>query len=304
MKAIQTFWTKPFIKPASCSFESRYQGGFNDDKQFIYTWALSLLSIKEFFPKVHLVTDKEGKKSWIDFFEFPYDSYSTELDKISDLPTDFWAAGKLLTYASTEEPFVHFDVDVVLGKLFDISMLDYDLVVEFHYDDRYLKRYEKIIQKLISSNAFFSKEILIKFKNPSFSYNDYNLGIMGGKDFHFINSYANKAFKDLNANLTLPKDKITCSFLNCIYEQHYLYVETKMASKKVNTLIENSIQFDVDYQKQKIEEGVNQFDFVHFHGGYKRLYPNKSEIWLKKLYPGFFNQIKEKIAFIDSKKLK
>jgi hypothetical protein len=305
MKVIQSFWTKPFTNPASTSFESRFQGGFNEDKQFIYTWALSLLSIKEYFPSVHLVTDTPGEKAWIEFFEFPYDSYSTGLDEIEDMPSDFWGAGKLQTYASTNDPFVHFDVDVILGKEFKSSILENNLIAEFQYDDSLLKRYELIVQKLVSSKVVMSTEILETIRQPYFSYSDYNLGITGGRDLEFMNNYAKKALADLRKNIAYASknDKIQCSFLNCFFEQFYFYIEATNQSKKVDKLIEKTILVDVDYQKQKIASGIKHLDFVHLHGGYKRLYPNLSEKWLSELYPDFYRHLQKKLAYIESRSL-
>jgi hypothetical protein len=305
MRIIQSFWTKPFVNPSSKTFESRFQGGFIEDKQFIYTWALSLLSIKEQFPQVHLITDQLGKKAWIDFFEFPYDSYSIELTALNDFPTDFWAAGKLYSYSKVKEPFIHIDVDVILGRLFDHSKLDSDLLVEFHYDDQKLNRYNTIIEKLVNSNIKMSSECMQMINQKDFNYNDYNLGITGGNDFAFYNRYAKKASSDLQKNLPLadPKDKITASFFNCFFEQFYFYNQVKKESRAVTKLIENTILEDIDYQKCKIESGINNCDFIHLHGGFKRIYPTLAEKWLKEIYPSFYQHINSKLAYINSTKI-
>jgi hypothetical protein len=148
-----------------------------------------------------------------------------------------------------------------------------------------------------------SPEILEIIRLPYFSYSDYNLGITGGRDFEFMNNYAKKALEDLrkNKDYASNNDKILCSFLNCFFEQFYFYVDAKNQSKKVDKLIEKTIHVDVDYQKQKIEAGINHLDFVHLHGGYKRLNPNLSEKWLSELYPDFFKQIQKKLAYIESR---
>lgn len=197
MKIIQSFWTPPFVNPASSLFESRNMGGFQNEKDFLFTWLLSILRLKEFFPEVHLVTDERGKRAWIDFFEFPYDSWSTELECLSEIPTDLWAIGKLKTYSLMKEPFVHFDVDFILGDLFDSSILDNDVIAEFHFSDVNLGRYVQIIKKLKASEAKMPEYIRSKLSSFEFVYEDYNMGITGGKDFVFFNNYASEALKFL-----------------------------------------------------------------------------------------------------------
>lgn len=304
MKVIQSFWSKPFVHPASNTLEARYQGGFINESQFIYTWALSLLSLKEVFSSIHLNTDEKGKKAWIDFFELPYDTYSTELNEIDFFPSDLWASGKLYTYANVKEPFVHFDIDVVVGKKFDRNKLENDLFVEFQYDDSLLKRYNIIIKKLLSYGIKMSPEFLEILSDNNFVYKDYNMGITGGYDYSFFNKYAQQSLSYLNENLPFCQtiDNVTKSFLNCFFEQYNFYAATLSDSKIVNKLVENNIIIDCDYQKQKIDAGFGNFDFVHFHGGYKRLYPEISEKWLKEYFPEFYNNINEKLKFIYSNK--
>lgn len=302
MKIIQTFWSKPFAFPAANSLEARFQGGFPNDSQFIYTWALSLLSIKEVFSHVHLNTDEKGKKAWIDFFEFPYDSYSTEMDSIEEFPSELWSTGKLLTYARIKEPFVHFDVDVVLGKHFDKDKFEQELFVEFKYDDCILKRYDSIIHKLLNYEIQMSPEFKEIIAQSNFSYNDFNLGITGGYDYDFFNRYAQNALNNLKLNIPFLQkiDGTTKSFLNCFFEQFCFYETSRIESKCVEKILENTLKLDFDYQKHKIDSGYGNFDFVHFHGGYKRLYPELSGKWLKQYYPDYYKNINEKIAYINS----
>lgn len=303
MRIIQSFWSKPFSFPAANSLESRSQGGFLNESQFIYTWALSLLSLKEVFSHVHLNTDEKGKKAWIDFFEFPYDSYSTDMGAIEDFPSDLWSTGKLLTYAGIKEPFAHFDVDVVLGRHFDIHKLEHDLFVEFHYDDCILKRYGTIIHELLNYEIKMSREFKGTIAQSDFVYNDYNMGITGGFDYDFFNRYAKNALNNLKSNLPILQnvDRTTQSFLNCFFEQYCFYETSRIESKCVNKLVETTLNLDFDYQKHKIDSGFRNFDFVHFHGGYKRLYPDLSGKWLKEYYPEYYRNINEKIAFINSR---
>ena len=89
MKIIQSFWSKPFENPFDDSFESRFMGGFPLKRYFIYTWALSILRLKEHFNKIHLVTDDFGKQLMIDALGFPYSTFSTELNEISNIPSKF-----------------------------------------------------------------------------------------------------------------------------------------------------------------------------------------------------------------------
>jgi hypothetical protein len=300
MKIIQSFWTPPFVKSASNLFESRYMGGFQNERNFFFTWALSILRLKEFFPEVHLITDERGKRAWIDFFEFPYDSWSTELECLADIPTDLWAIGKLKTYSLMKEPFVHFDIDFILGDLFDRSVLDSDVIAEFHFSDIHLKRYVQIIKKLYSSEAKMPESVGTAISSLGFVYEDYNMGITGGNDFIFFNNYASEALKFLNNTLPFNQcdDKVLFSFLNCFYEQYLFFNECRVKNKKVTLLIDRTINRDIDYQAKWIESGLSKFNFVHLHGGFKFLHPNISEVWLKKSYPDFYKKLCHKLDSI------
>jgi hypothetical protein len=296
MKVIQTFWTKPFTNPSSNLFESRFMGGFVEEKHLLFTWALSLMRLKEHFSEIHLVTDNQGKKVWIDFFELPYTSYSTNLETINSWPSDLWGVGKLKTYSKINEPFVHFDVDVILGDKFDKSKLDVNLIAEFHYSDIWLNRYQSVLKRMIDGEIKAPQKILDEISSFGFYYNDYNLGITGGRNFTFFQGYAENSLNYLNLNLPLKSsDKILNSFLNCFFEQYLFYQKIKEQNESISLLIEKTLDRDIDYQKKWIEGGIRDFEFVHLHGMYKVLYPTISEKWLKEYYPQEFKRISKKL---------
>ena len=293
MKIIQSFWSKPFQTPYKNSFDSRAMGGFPFKRHFIYTWALSILRLKEHFQEVHLVTDDFGKQLMIDVFALPYTSFSTELNALDDMPTQFWCAGKLYVSAYTKCPFLHFDGDLILGDLFDKSILKQPLVAEFHYEDK-PKNYEKVINQLCEPNAnlLVFNEIKETISKPDFIYNEYNLGIVGGNDYEFLNVYAEKSLDMVaqNKNILLP-DTVPVSFINCLIEQFNFYRMAQESNKKVTLCIEKKFDSTFDYQASILNQVTTDFSFVHLHGNYKLNYHELPERWLKHYYPDVYERI-------------
>jgi hypothetical protein len=63
-----------------------------------------------------LVTDSPGKAMLVEDLGLRFTTVTTELDRLSDQDSDWWALGKLVAYSVQETPFVHLDADVFLWK--------------------------------------------------------------------------------------------------------------------------------------------------------------------------------------------
>lgn len=293
MKIIQSFWSKPFQTPFDESFDSRFMGGFPLKRHFIYTWALSILRLKEQFQDIHLVTDDFGKKLMIDVFDFPYSSFSTELNNIEHIPSKFWCAGKLYVFSTQKVPFVHFDGDVILGDLFDKNILSERIVAEYHYEDK-PKMYDKVLGHIKSDNSsvIITESIKKILNDDSFVYNDFNLGIIGGNYYPFINQYAQQSLKLIELNKKLiTSDDLPTSFLNCFVDQFIFYNLAKSKNEKISLCINQKFDSIYDYQAEILNQLTTNFSFVHFHSTYKLNYYNVPEKWLKKYYKEMYDKI-------------
>ncbi len=293
MKIIQSFWSKPFQNPYDNSFESRFMGGFPLKRYFIYTWALSVLRLKEHFKDVHLITDDFGKQLMIDALEFPYSSCTVNLNEIEHISSRFWCAGKLYVFSKIKEPFLHFDGDLILGNLFDKNIISKNIIAEYHYEDK-PKSYEKTLNNIRGANSSFrtTPDLQKIINKKTFIYNDYNLGIIGGKAHSFFNDYAIESLKLLELNKNLPDvEEISNSFLNCFIEQFMFYNFVQSRNEKIDLCIEQKFDRIYDYQKHILDKMTTEFSFIHLHNEYKLKYYTLPEKWLKYYYRDVYDKI-------------
>jgi hypothetical protein len=298
MKIIQSFWSKPFQFPYNQSSDSRSMGGFPLKRYFIYTWAMSILRLKEHFKEVHLVTDDYGKQLLINTFEFPYSSVATDLNDLEDMPSQFWCAGKLSVFSKAEFPFLHFDGDVILGDTFDKSILTAPIIAEYHYEDK-PRNYEKLIHHIKSdeSTLLVSTQIKDTLNDPNFIYNDYNLGIIGGNDYAFLNAYGNDSLNMIAQNKSMVIDgNLPVSFINCFVDQFNFYNRSKLKHKEVELCIKGKFDSTYDYQGSILKQITTDFSFVHLHSNYKLSYYELPEKWLSYYYPKEYAKINKIIA--------
>jgi hypothetical protein len=293
MKVLQSFWSKPFQSPHDESFDSRFMGGFPLKRHFIYTWALSILRLRDHFEYVHLVTDDFGKHLMMDVFQFPYTSCSTELENIKAIPAQFWCAGKLYVFSETNEEFIHFDGDVILGDLFNKNITHENVIAEYQYEDK-PGMYNKVLSYIRSqsSNLNITPEIRQIITKENFIYNDYNLGIVGGKNYHFLNDYATESLKLIETNKNLiTSEYLPTSFLNCFIDQFIFFNLSKSKNLKVSLCLKDKFNTNYDYQKHILHSLTTKFSFVHLHSTYKINYYQIPEKWLKFYYPHVYDKI-------------
>lgn len=108
MKAVWSFWTKPY-------FANRHSDWCSAWDHWL-AWGLSLATASRHYPDTHLVTDDEGARILVDELQLPFRRVSTELNGMRDEDPQWWALGKLEAYRLQTEPFVHIDTDVFLWK--------------------------------------------------------------------------------------------------------------------------------------------------------------------------------------------
>jgi hypothetical protein len=108
MRAVWSFWTKPFRAHYSCMWAS--------EKHHLLAWVLSVEAARKHYPDTSLVTDDEGAQMLVDGLGLAFEHTSTELNALDDEDAGWWTLGKLYAYRSQVSPFVHIDNDVFLWK--------------------------------------------------------------------------------------------------------------------------------------------------------------------------------------------
>lgn len=172
MKAVYTHWTRP--KPMRI---------FDADR-----WALSTHHARRLFGAVSVVTDSQGARQF-DRIGLEFDHVDTRLDSLTDISTDFWAAGKLITYSIQEEPFFHLDDDVFLFGHLPARILEAGLFAQSpEVEGKELEYYK-------GSISAFSADDLDGFVAPIDDWAAFNAGIFGGHDLEFFSRYCTKSLE-------------------------------------------------------------------------------------------------------------
>ncbi len=108
MNAVWSFWSKPYLRARKSIWDS--------EKQHFLSWILSFHQGRKFFSKTLLFTDDHGAKMLVDGLQLEFDVVSTSLNILDNYDPSWWALGKIYTYGSQYEPFIHIDNDVFLWK--------------------------------------------------------------------------------------------------------------------------------------------------------------------------------------------
>jgi len=106
MRAVWSFWTKPF-------FAERRSSWFSEFHHWL-AWGLSVDAAARHYPDTQLVTDDAGARLLIDKLKLPFARVSTALNSLDGEDPGWWALGKLEAYRIQKSPFVHIDTDVFL----------------------------------------------------------------------------------------------------------------------------------------------------------------------------------------------
>lgn len=86
------------------------------NKEYAYIAKLSSLLLKEHYGKVTLYTN-EKHKSAFELMNFPYE-YNTKV--LSKEKAKIFSEVKLRTFAAQDKPYIHFDLDTIVGTKLDI----------------------------------------------------------------------------------------------------------------------------------------------------------------------------------------
>jgi len=221
---IQSFWSKPFLSDSKDP-NSRFKGGWLNEKYFYFSMALSCLKFKEFYGEVNLYTDSKGKHILNKTLDIPYSNFINCFDKLENVNEKLWAFPKLHTYSIQDSPFIHADTDIFIWEKFPDKLINSPLFcqnIEENFPiysealDEILTLFDWIPAELINS-LYKNKKILA-----------FNAGIIGGTDLEFFKKLYSISKKFINKNEHFF-DKIDVGIFNMIYEQQLGYA---IAGKK------------------------------------------------------------------------
>lgn len=262
MRIVQTFWSGGG-NPLGKAY------GWPLPEYNLISWTLSCLSLRRFYNDVELYTDREGYELLIVKLKLPYTRVHVVYDEKLCRPM-YWAYAKIRTYSLQTEPFLHVDGDVYISKPFSDAMLHAPLVAQNREIGTVY--YRKMIDDALQIPGFtFPKELEESICEDSVS--SYNMGVFGGTDLEFIQSYCKKAtdfvkrnrLDDINA---VRQREVDC---NILFEQVLFAILADNAPREVVCLIGRSVK-DEGYLSGEFCN-VGDFylhRFYHILGGHKR----------------------------------
>lgn len=260
MRAVWSFWTKPFRAGHGSAWLSDYHA--------MLAWALSVELARKHYPDTALVTDDDGAKLLVDQLKLPFVHVSLELNKLRDHDPDWWALGKLYAYRLETEPFVHIDSDVFLwnrlpteleaAPVFAQSPETFDPERDEHwYPLRPVERAIGTSGRLPDAWRWYSAQ-----KTPLVAA---NCGIIGGNRTDVLRDYANLGIRTAEAPENAPMwaafgDK---GFCNVLVEQFLLNAVVEHRELRVAYLFPTDA---APYDPRRAEAA----GYTHLIGGAKR----------------------------------
>lgn len=203
MRAVWSFWSTPFHAYGYRTWRTPLH--------HLLGWWLSLHAAAKHYRDTLLVTDTAGKRLLVEQLGLGFADVSTELDRLTNVDTDWWAAGKLVAYSLQSEPFVHIDTDVFLWKplpsqlagaaVFAQCRDEFDDANGF-YRPRDIERAFAQASQPLPREWEFARSMGPRLKAE-------NCGILGGTQVDFLRYYAHTALElMLNPRYSAPWSRL------------------------------------------------------------------------------------------------
>lgn len=284
MKAVQTLW---------CGDRELEHSPFwwNDAECHLMSWALSAMTLRQYFDRLELYTDSQGAHVLIDLLGLPYTEVKVVYDHFHCLSCH-WALSKVTTYSMQSEPFIHIDGDIYLPQLIDTVTLKSPLIVQ--NEEQCTDYYGSMVDRLLGVSGI---KIVPEFRDAmeKKDYASYNLGFCGGTDIDFFGRFAESVFRffrdnDFNSD-RFRNDDISA---NVIFEQIFLAIMARREGIKPAVMLPEKIR-DNGYLSEVFSDMIH-FDrrpFIHILGGMKRRKDicRNVELTLLRLYPDVWRRV-------------
>lgn len=286
MKIIQTFWTTDKNKNP---FDNN--GGFLSPVAHWMMWGLSCAKFKEFYKNVTLYTDELGKQVF-EALGLPYTKIivSHEDGFMQSVDPKLWAFAKIYTYSLQNEPFLHVDGDVVVWDKLPRKIEQAQLATQC------LEYNWPIYKECVNDFKKITKQEMPEWLQwGTASPSGYNMGIFGGKDIDFIQSYCKHAIDFyINYNAELSSLIKINRNTNVLPEQYLLYAMASKYGKNVSMLSEKPMITPLELSEYtNIFEIPDKTKIFHAIGGVKKssLANDFVSFVLKNEYPDLWDRI-------------
>ena len=190
MRAVWTFWSKPFRAHKGRSWR--------EPRHYLLAWGLSLKLAQRHFAETQLITDTAGKTMLVDRLGLEFNDVRTDLDGIHDANPGWWALGKLVAYSLQQRAFVHLDTDVFLWKALPPSLTSAPVLTqcpEIHSCDENWCAPSQIESLFAHHGLSLPVEWEWASSVNTHTFREENCGIMGGNRVDFLRHYAETAIR-------------------------------------------------------------------------------------------------------------
>lgn len=299
MNIIQSFWSKPLFEANKDASQNRYNGGWINYRYCLLSMEYSCLTISQYYPKIELYTDTFGVNLFRDILKLPYYKFHVNLDDIANIDPSLWAYGKIMTYSTQKEPFLHIDNDIFIWQQFPDRVIDAEVVCQSleMIDNFSLTDYTSAmdyIKKYIGD----APQIILNSKCKTAA----NMGIFGGNNLDFIQQYCKESkafFTDIYDSIMKSGDMK--GKFNVIYEQLLLTELAHKHQQKISYLIPNN-DIDEIVKYSTIETAQYERKYVHCLGRLKKYnyICEQIEYRLKYEFPIYYNRI---ISFLNKNQI-
>jgi hypothetical protein len=189
MKAIWSFWSKPFEAHRCSSWPS--------PAHHLFAWVLSVETAKQHYPDTELITDDAGARMLVDRLGLSFAQVSTDLNALAQCNADWWALGKVYAYQMQTGPFVHIDSDVFLWKPLPDRLVNADVLAQnpelISANSPYYQpeRLERALDHVTGSWLPEEWQWYRRTRHPR----SVGCGIFGGNRIDFINRFATASLR-------------------------------------------------------------------------------------------------------------
>jgi hypothetical protein len=218
MRAVWSFWTKPFML--------RHQYVWTSPLHHLLAWVLSVESVRAHYPETTLVTDDEGARLLVDGLELEFTSVSTGLSELKGENAEWWTLGKLWAYRAQTDPFIHFDNDVFLWKRLPVHLETASVLAQnpeqFPLSDDSWYRPRQVECAIREAGGWMPEEWL--WSTAQGQHTAACCGILGGRALDFLAHYANLAMEMIRHPRNQPAWNQIADIAgdNILFEQYLL----------------------------------------------------------------------------------
>lgn len=287
MKAVWSFWSKPFLERRSF---------WGSDKHHLLSWVLSTQLAQRHYAGTALYTDDLGKEILVHQLGIEFVEVSTRLNELAGQDTELWSLGKILTYSLQNEPFVHLDSDVFLWNPLPDHLTHADVVAQNPEEFPVLQScyHPEEFAAAVRMHHGWLPEELATYAVRDGMHRAFCCGIFGGRRVDFIRHYAQQAFRMVTdpANERVWAGTADRNASNMLVEQYVLaacleYHNANPDSPHHGVRIE-CLFHDFDDAFRRGEE----LGFTHLLGGTKqnREVLTRLENRVRNDYPEFYDR--------------